>query len=103
MDKKFFTTVKKEAGAALHKVIGKVEEVSKISGLKLKQTSLKSHIKSTKTEIGELVFTNRDKFAEYPEIQELLKKIDDYGIEIEDLDKQIEELKEHEEEETPQP
>lgn len=94
MDKKFFDNVRKEAGVALSKVIGKVEEVGKISGLKLKINSLKSHVKSTKSEIGELVFSNRDKFGQFPEIATLIQKIDEQMVEIEDLEKEIDVLKE---------
>ena len=98
MDKKtFFENIRREANVALTKVFDKVEEVSKTSALKLKITSLKSQIKNYQTEIGEIVFHNKDKFKDFPEIVNLLGKIKDIEEEIVLKEEQIAELKEKEE------
>jgi len=55
MDKKaFFDNLKKEANVALSKVFDKVEEVSKVSALKIKIGNLKAQIKTKKIEIGNI-------------------------------------------------
>ena len=76
MDKKsFFRNFKREANVTLSRIFDKVEEVSKVSALKLKIGSYKSKIKESKTAIGEVVVFNKNKFSEFPEIIELVDKI----------------------------
>jgi ubiquinone biosynthesis protein UbiJ len=100
MDKKaFFDNLRKEANTALSKVFDKVEEVSKVSALKIKITNHKSHIKGFKKDIGTIVFNNIDKFGEHVEIIELADKIKHLEEDIEIKKDQINELKEKEEKE----
>ena len=76
MDKKsFFRNFKREANVTLSRIFNKVEEVSKVSALKLKIGSYKGKIKESKTTIGEFVVSNKNKFSEFPEIIELVEKI----------------------------
>ena len=76
MDKKaFFGNIRREANAALSRIFDKVEEVSKVSALKLKMSNYKGKIKDHKKAIGEFVISHKDKFSEFPEIIELVNKI----------------------------
>jgi len=98
MDKKaYFEHIKEEAVNALSKVFDKVEEVTKVSGIKLKINNLQTKIKGLKFEIGEYVYKNPDKFKEFSDITELLDKIKKLEEEIELKREQIAELKEKEE------
>jgi len=100
MDKKaYFEHIKKEAVNALSKVFDKVEEVTKVSGIKLKINNLYAKIKGIKFEIGEYIYKNPDKFKDIPEIAEMLDRINKLEEEIELKREQIAELKEKEEEE----
>ena len=99
MDKKaFFENIRKEASTALSKVFDKVEEVSKISALKLKISGLKARIRDQKTEIGNFVYNNQKEFKENAEIQEHIKKIKKFEKEIEAKKILIAKLKEKDEE-----
>ena len=83
MDKKaFFKNIRKEANTALSKVFDKVEEVSKISALKLNISGLKAQIRDQKTEIGDFVYNNQKEFKESSKIQEHIKKIKKFEEEI---------------------
>jgi ubiquinone biosynthesis protein UbiJ len=100
MDKKaFFDNLRKEANTALSKVFDKVEEVSKVSALKIKITNHKSQIKGLKKDIGTIVFNNIDKFSEHAEIVDLAGKVKRLEEDIEIKKEQINELKEKEEKE----
>ena len=100
MDKKaYFEHIKKEAVNALSKVFDKVEEVTKVSGIKLKINNLYAQIKGIKFEMGEYTYKNPDKFKDIPEIVEMLDRIKKIEDEIELKREQIAELKEKEEEE----
>ena len=100
MDKKaYFEHIKKDAVNALTKVFDKVEEVTKVSGIKLKINNLYAKIKGIKFEIGEYTYKNPDKFKDIPEIAEMLDRINKIENEIELKREQIAELKEKEEEE----
>lgn len=76
MDKEFIEQVKKEASTTLHKVFDKIEEVSKISQIKIKINNKKNDIKKVKREIGDLVYNNREQFKEFDDFDIWLKKID---------------------------
>lgn len=97
MDKKeFFENLKKEANTTLSKIFDKVEEVSKVSALKMKISTLKTKIRDCKTEIGEYVYQNPNQFEDIPQIKELLENIEEYAKEI--AAKQVE-IEEHHEKE----
>ncbi len=100
MDKKtFFENIRRETNVALSRVFDKVEEVSKISALKLKISNIKRKIKSHKTEIGEFVVSNKKKFSEFPEIIEILNKIEFLEKQIEIKKEQVNELQKKKENE----
>lgn len=100
MDKKaFFENIRREANAALSKVFDKVEEVSRISALKLKISSLKAQIRDNKTKMGEFVYKNQKKFKDFPEIKEILDFIKKIEKDIEANNKLISKLREKEEKE----
>lgn len=99
MDKKaFFDNIRKEASTALSKVFDKVEEVSKISALKMKISGLKAQIRDQKTEIGDYIYNNQKEFKESTQIQEHIKKIKKFEKEIEAKKVLIAKLKEKDEE-----
>ena len=99
MDKKaFFDNIRKEASTALSKVFDKVEEVSKISALKLRISGLKARIKDQKTEIGDFIYKHQKEFKESNKIQEHIKKIKEFEKEIEVKKNLIAKLKEKGEE-----
>ena len=101
MDKKsFFENIRREANVALSRVFDKVEEVSKISALKLKISNFTRKIKDHKTEIGEFVVSNKKKFPEFPEIIAILDKIKLLEKQIKAQREQIIELQEREEDKT---
>ncbi|MEA2095064.1 MAG: hypothetical protein U9P73_00025 [Candidatus Cloacimonadota bacterium] len=101
MDKKsFFENIKREANVALSRVFDKVEEVSKISALKLKISNFTRKIKDHKTEIGEFVMSNKKKFSEFPEIIAILDKIKLLEKQIKAQREQIIELQERKEDKT---
>ena len=93
-NKTFFDNIRREANASLSKVFDKVEEVSKVSALKLKISNLKGKIKDHKTKIGEFVVSNKKKFSEFPEIIEILNKIKLLEEQIEAKKEQINKLQE---------
>ena len=98
MDKKeFFESIRKEANEVLSRVFDKVEEVSKVSVLKLKIGNLKSRIKTQKMEIGEFIFTHKGDFENFEELQKYLLKIEDLDKVIEEKEKLLADLKENEE------
>lgn len=99
MDKKaFFENIRKEANTVLLKVFDKVEEVSKISALKLKISGLKAQIRDQKTGIGNFVYNNQKEFKESSKIQEHIKKIKKFEEEIKAKKILITKLKEKDEE-----
>ena len=101
MDKKsFFDNIRRDSKIALSRVIDKLEEISKISALKLKISNFKRKIKDNKTEIGEFVVSNKKKFSGFPEISTRLDKIKLLEEQIEAKRKQIIELQETEEDKT---
>lgn len=76
MDKKsFFENIKRDTNTALSRIFDKIEEVSKISAIKLKIGNYRKIIKDHKIEIGEFIVSKRKKFSEFPEIIEILDKI----------------------------
>ena len=98
MDKKaFFEMIRDEENTALSKVFDKVEEVSKVSTLKVKNHSLGNQIKDLKAQIGEIVCNNRDDFNHIPEIKVFLDKITAIEDEIEKNNAKIKDFKETEE------
>ena len=100
MDKKaFFEMIRDEVNAAISKVSEKVEEVSKVSSLKIKNHNLKNQIKDLKGQIGELVVNNRDDFTHIPEIKSFLDKIAEIEEDIEKNNTEIKDLQEAEEKE----
>ena len=97
MDKKvFFKNFRREANVALSRIFDKVEEVSKVSALKLKISNYRGKIKNNKTAIGEFVVSHRDKFSEFPEIIGLVDKITFQEEQIELKREQINVLQEKE-------
>ena len=101
MDKKsFFDNIRRDANIAFSKVFDKLEEISKISALKLKISNFKRKIKDNKTEIGEFVVSNKKKFSEFPEIIAILDKIKLLEKQIKAQREQIIELQEREEDKT---
>ncbi len=98
MDKKeFFENIRKEANEVLSKVFDKVEEVSKVSVLKLKIGNLKSKIKTQKMEIGEFVFSHKSDFENFEKLRKFILKIEDLDKMIEEKEKLLADLKENEE------
>ncbi|MCD6177126.1 MAG: hypothetical protein J7K29_04740 [Candidatus Cloacimonetes bacterium] len=101
MDKKsFFENIKRDANTVLSKIFDKVEEVSKISALKLKISNYRRIIKDYKTEIGEFIVSKRKKFSEFPEIIEILDKIKLMEEQITTKREQIIELQKREKDKT---
>jgi len=96
----FFENIRREANAALSRVFDKVEEVSKISALKLKISNFTRKIKDHKTEIGEFIVSNKKKFSEFPEIIAILDKIKLLEKQIKAKREQIIELQKREEDKT---
>jgi len=74
-NKSFFENLRREVTVTLSRIFDKVEEVSKVSALKLKIGSYKGKIKESKTTIGEFIVSYKNKFSEFPEIIELVDKI----------------------------
>ena len=100
MDKKaFLGNLRKEVNTSLSRLFDKVEEVSKVSVLKLKIGNYKGKIKDHKKAIGEFVVLNKNKFSEFPEIIELVDKITFLEEQIELKRKQIIMLQEKEQNE----
>lgn len=100
MDKNdFFHNIRKEANAALSKVFDKVEEVSKVSGLRLRINKVKSKIRGIKKEIGDIVYKKREEFQDFSDIKELTDKIDRLEEDIKLKKEQIDILQEKEEKE----
>ena len=75
----------------------KVEEVSKISVIKLKIGNLKSQIKTQKMEIGEFVVAHKSDFKKFNELEKYILKIENLGQIIEEKEKLLADLKEKEE------
>ena len=98
--KEFFENIRKEANMAFSSIIDKVEEVTKTSRLKLKISSLKSQIKDSKYEIGDIVYNNRDKIKDMPEIQLFIDKIKNLEEEIKLKTEHIKEMHEQEKHKT---
>ena len=98
--KSFLENVRKEINSAMSKAFDKVEEISKQTKLKLKIGSLKSSIKDVKTSMGDFVFSNKEEFANYPTLAEYVAKIEEMLKMINQLEMEIEELKEKGEDES---
>ena len=97
--KSFIENIRKEINSAMSKAFDKVEELSKVSRMKLKIGSLKSDIKDVKTEIGSYVFEHQADFVDNEFLSEQIKKIQDLEKLISGLEIEIEELKEKGEDE----
>lgn len=97
--KSLLENIRKEINSAMSKTFDKVEELSKLSRLKLKIGSLKGDIKDIKTEIGEYILEHKDDYQDNEFITEKIKKIEDLGLVINDLKVDIASLKEKGEEE----
>ncbi len=95
-NKTFFENIRREANTALSKVFDKVEEVSKISALKLKISNFRGKIKESKTEIGEFIVLNKKKFSDFPEIIGIIDKIKLLEDQIEAKKEQINKLQKKE-------
>ncbi len=95
MDKNFFQNIRSEANIALTKIFDKVEQVTKVSGTKLKINSLKNEIKSVEGKIGKLVFDNSEKFSEFEDVQLLIAKINSIEEEIALKEEELNTLKEN--------
>ena len=92
--KAFMENVKKEINSAMAKAFDKVEELSKLSRLKLKIGSLKSEIKDIKTIIGEYIYQHKNDYKDDKILTEKVKKIQDIEKMIEELEADIITLKE---------
>lgn len=97
MDKKeLLETIKNEIGNTLTKVFDKVEEVGKVSGIKLKIHGLQNQVKDFKFQIGEIVYNNQDEFNHIPEIKIFIDRIQQIEKDIDEKNKTIDELQEKE-------
>lgn len=94
--KTFFENIRRETNTALSKIFDKVEEISKVSALKLKIGDFKDNIKDLKIEMGEFVVSNKKRFSEFPEIIEILDKIKHLEKQIKVKKEQINVLQERE-------
>jgi len=100
--KAFMENIRKEINHAMSKAFDKVEELSKLSRLKLKIGSMKGDIKDLKTEIGNYVFEHKDDFKENEFLAEKVNKIQEIEKLIHGLEAEIVTLKEKgEEDEVP--
>ena len=78
----FFEDVKKETKTALLKVFQKVEEIGKISVLKIQMSNIRGQIRDNKTDIGEFVTSNIKEFSKFPEIIKIIDEISVHEKEI---------------------
>jgi uncharacterized protein with PhoU and TrkA domain len=81
-NKSFFEDVKKETKTALLKVFQKVEEIGKISVLKIQMSNIRGQIRDNKTDIGEFVTSNIKEFSKFPEIIKIIDEISVHEKEI---------------------
>ncbi len=97
--KAFIENVKKEINSAMSKTFDKVEELSKLSRLKLRIGSFKGDIKDIKTEIGTYILQHKEDFQDNEFLTEKVKKIEEIELKIKGLEVEITHLKEKGEDE----
>jgi predicted RNase H-like nuclease (RuvC/YqgF family) len=95
--KELFETIKNEISVTLTKVFDKVEEVGKVSSMKLKIHGLQAQIKDFKNQIGDIVYQNQDDFKHIPEINVFIERIQAIEKDIDEKNSIIDDLKEKEE------
>jgi len=86
--------IKTEINHAITKVFDKVEEVTKVSGLKLKILNLKSKLKEEKVELADFVLKNKARFETEDEINDIFKRIEKIEKEIADKELEVASIKE---------
>ncbi|MBW6516676.1 MAG: hypothetical protein K0B81_08715 [Candidatus Cloacimonetes bacterium] len=92
--KAFMENIRREINSAMSKAFDKVEELSKLSRLKLKIGSMKSEIKDIKTEIGGYILEHNKDFKDNEFLTEKVKKIHEIEKTISGLEAEIATLKE---------
>jgi regulator of replication initiation timing len=97
--KAFIESVRKEINSAMTKTFDKVEELSKLSRLKLKIGSLKGDIKDLKTEMGSYIYEHIAEHKENEFLAEKSDKIQEIESMIKELEVEISALKEKGEDE----
>ena len=96
--KTLLENVRKEVQSALSKTFDRVEEFSKHQRLRLKISSIKGDIKDVKAHVGDYIYQHRDEYAEYPVLEQNIKRIENLYKSIDELNKEIEALKEQDDE-----
>jgi len=74
-NKSFFEDVKRETKTAISKIFHMIEEVSRVSSIKLQISNLRGQIRNNKLEIGEIVTSNIQEFSKFSEINKNIEKI----------------------------
>ena len=96
--KELLENVRREVQAALSKTFDKVEEFSKLQRLKLKIGSIKGDIKDIKANIGEYIYQHKDEFTQFAVLEQNIKRIEALYKSIEELEKEMQHIKEQENE-----
>ena len=91
--KVIFERIKGETNKAVSRLFDKIEAVGKMGSLRLKINGLKGKVKLNKSQIGSIVFSNQERFKDYPEIELFIKKIKELEAEIDKIEEQISEIK----------
>ncbi len=97
--KAFMENIRKEINSAMSKAFDKVEELSRLSRLKLKIGSLKGDVKDVKSQIGDYIYTHKDDFDSNEFLVEQINKIEEIEKVITGLEAEIAILKEKGEDE----
>jgi len=88
-NKSFFEDVKKETKTAILKVFSNIEEISKVSTIKLQISNLRGQIRDNKLEIGDFATSKIQKFSKFQEIQLKIDKINLLQSKVEVIDKNL--------------
>jgi hypothetical protein len=90
--KTFLDSVRSEAKIALSKTMNKVEEVSKVTAIRLKINSKKTQIKDVKKSIGDHIYINRAEFDKVEELNLMINRIQKIEKEIKVKQMQLQEI-----------
>jgi regulator of replication initiation timing len=97
--KAFMENIRREINSAMSKAFDKVEELSKLSRLKLKIGTFKGEIKDIKSQIGDYIYEHKADFNDNEFLAEQVKKIEEIEHQITGLEAEISILKEKGEDE----
>jgi hypothetical protein len=94
MEKKaVLNNMRDKAGAALSKLISKIDLASKMAACSWKINSLKAKVRHQKIQIGNYVLTNKAEFEKYDELNIGIQKIEDFQNQIEQQRQELTDLK----------